>query len=199
MVMGLLLMAAGKSKRFKATSHGIHKLLYQNDAQSACILEKTYAKARGVFDSQAIYVVVNKLEHEVVQCAKQMGSPLLIVDSDGIGESISQAVTVCQNCSALLILHADLPLIQEATIQSVCDALQYSVIARPIYENQQGHPVGFQQQVYPQLMKLSADQGANHILKHYAVTSIPVKDRGTVQDIDTLNDALTYLKIHENT
>lgn len=190
--MKLLLMAAGRSKRFKTASHGIHKLLYRQSAETASILEMTYTKARNVFSAQEICIVVNTAEKKVQSHAKQFGSSVLAIQSHGIGESLAQAVNRYKNEPCLLVLHADLPLIQKISLQKVVDAMQYSTIARPIYKNQAGHPVGFQQALYSEFIKLSGDQGANKILQQYTITYIPVQDPGTIQDIDTPYDALKY-------
>lgn len=188
MAIGLLLMAAGRSRRFKAAWHGVHKLLYRQDASAPCILEVTYQKVCEVLDPSQICVVVNDAEPDVRQLAEKLGSPILVVCSQGVGESIAQAVTAHQNWSGILILHADLPFIQKETIQSVVDALNHHAIVRPIYQNHPGHPVGFQQAFYPKLMTLQGDRGANTILTQQAVTLIHVQDRGVLHDIDEPSD-----------
>lgn len=194
MAIGLLLMAAGRSRRFKIASHGRHKLLYQPDPSIPCILESTYQKARAIFDAQQICIVVNHAEPEVKQFAQRLESPVQLIHSNGIGESIAQAVTAHQDWSGILILHADLPLIQKETIQSVVGALEHHIMVRPLYQNHAGHPVGFQPLVYPQLIALKGDQGANKILAQDHVTFIPVQDEGSIQDIDTPKDFENYLQ-----
>lgn len=194
MTIGLLLMAAGHSQRFKNASGGIHKLLYPCDANNTAILNMTYQKARSIFLPEHICIVTNQAEPQVHFLASQLGSPTLHIQSDGLGESIAQAVLANQSWDALLILHGDLPFIQSSTIQEVYDALQHHMIARPIYHSQFGHPVGFQKSLYPQLMALQGDQGASAILKTYPVTYLLINDQGTIQDIDLPQDLMSHLQ-----
>lgn len=192
MTIGLLLMAAGHSQRFKDASKGIHKLLYPCDASNTAMLEIAYQKARTIFSADNICIVTNQAESKVHALASQLGSPTLQIQSHGLGESIAQAVTVNQSWDALLILHGDLPFIQSSTIQKVYEAMQHHVIARPMYHGQFGHPVGFQKSLYPQLMALQGDQGASQILKKFPVMSLPVEDQGSIQDIDHPQDLMNH-------
>lgn len=192
MTIGLLLMAAGHSQRFKNASGGIHKLLYPCDANNTAMLNMTYQKARRVFLPEHICIVTNQAEPQVHALASQLDSPIVQIQSNGLGESIAQAISNNQNWDALLILHGDLPFIQPSTIQAVYEAIQHHTIVRPSYHDQLGHPVGFQKSLYPQLMALQGDQGASQILKHYPITTLPIDDRGTIQDIDHPNDLKKY-------
>lgn len=192
MTIGLLLMAAGHSQRFKNASGGIHKLLCPCDANNTVMLNMTYQKAREIFLPEHICIVTNQAEPQVHALASQLESPTLQIQSDGLGESIAQAVSENQKWDALLILHGDLPYIQSSTIQAVYEAIQHHTIVRPSYHDQLGHPVGFQKSLYPQLMALQGDQGASQILKHHPITTLPIDDRGAIQDIDHPNDLKKY-------
>lgn len=193
MIIGLLLMAAGNSQRFKDQSNGLHKLLYPCSAHNTPMLMMTYQKARTIFSIENICIVTNQSEPNVHALASQLGSTTLQIQSHGLGESIAQAVTANQSWDALLILHGDLPFIQSSTIQKVYEAIQDYAIARPTYHGQFGHPVGFQKSLYPQLMTLQGDQGASQILKNFPVISLPVEDQGSIQDIDHPQDLMNYL------
>jgi molybdenum cofactor cytidylyltransferase len=193
MTIGLLLMAAGHSQRFKHASNGIHKLLYFCDASDMAMLNITYQKARAIFLPEHICIVTNQAEPQVHALASQLESPTLQIQSNGLGDSIAQAVSANQTWDALLILHGDLPFIQSSTIQKIYDAIQCYTIIRPIYHGQSGHPVGFQKSLYPQLVKLQGDQGASQILKNYPMTTLPVEDQGCIQDIDHPQDLMSYL------
>ncbi len=192
MTIGLLLMAAGHSRRFKHANSGIHKLLYPCDTNNTAMLNMTYQKARAVFSPEHICIVTNQAESDIHSLASQLGSPTLQIQSNGLGESIAQAVSANQTWDALLILHGDLPFIQSSTIQTIHDATQHHSIVRPIYHGQSGHPVGFQKSLYPRLMKLQGDQGASQILKSYPITTLPIADQGCIQDIDYPNDLVSY-------
>lgn len=188
MMIGLLLMAAGRSQRFKATHNGMHKLLYPMNDSFESMLETTYKTASQVFSPENICIIVNQEEQEVQKAAQKLASPTLSIQSNGIGESLAQAIHAHQHYDGLLILHADLPFIQAATIQSVHDALQSHDIVRPVYKEKCGHPVGFQKQRFAELIQLKGDEGANKILRNFTVHSLSVEDPGIIYDIDTLHD-----------
>ena len=193
MTTGLLLMAAGKSQRFKEANGGRHKLLYPCDKLYTSMLALTYQTARNIFSTDEICIITNNSEPMVHDLANQLGSPTLSIQTNGIGESIAQAVAHNQSWDHLLILHGDLPFIQSSTIQKVYDATQKHEIVRPCYKGIFGHPVGFQKSLYPQLMALQGDQGAMQILKKFSVIALPVEDRGSIQDIDHPQDLMSYL------
>ena len=188
MKYSILLMAAGKSQRFKASHNGMHKLLHPINESNHSMFSVTYAATTQVFAPKDIYIIVNKEDPDVKRAAKALGSPILTIQSNGIGESIAQAVYANQNYDGLLILHADLPLIRSSTIQSVRDALYEHSIVRPMYLGKYGHPVGFQQRYFSELMQLQGDEGANKILKNHDNTSLAIDDPGITYDIDTIHD-----------
>lgn len=193
MAIGLLIMAAGTSQRFKQASNGMHKLLYPYDQFDIPMLSMTYQTALQAFNPEEICIVVNEIEPTIIQLAKTFQSPVLTIQSNGLGESIAQGVTHQQSYDGLLILHGDLPFIQADTICQVRDELHNASIVRPEYLHQLGHPVGFQKIMFPLLMNLKGDTGASSILKNHSTTVITTHDRGSIQDIDTPKDLERYL------
>lgn len=181
-------MSAGRSQRFKASHNGMHKLLHPIDQSSQSMLSATYATVSKIFAPENICIIVNEEEPDVQRAAQKLGSPTLIIQSNGIGESIAQAVQSNQTYDGLLILHADLPFIQASSIEKVRDELQNHLIVRPSYQGKFGHPVGFQKQLFPELMQLKGDDGANKILKQFTIFPLPIDDPGVIYDIDTLQD-----------
>lgn len=87
---------------------------------------------------------------------------------------------------------ADMPYVQSQTVQAVIYAYEAEKIVAPVFwgENgveQQGHPVLFSSQFFPELAQLSGDNGARSVLRQHAlsVISLPVRDAGILRDIDT--------------
>jgi molybdenum cofactor cytidylyltransferase len=108
----------------------------------------------------------------------------------GMGDSIAAAVRATPGAAGWLILPADLPLVQPATLQAVAAALGPSAqAAQPHYRGQRGHPVGFAASAFAQLAGLSGNQGAAPVLRALRaarqVADIEVDDIGVVTDIDT--------------
>lgn len=194
MNINLLIMAAGNSKRFKQTSNNHHKLLHPcDDNNQTAMLTMTYQKACEVFHPDNICIITNHDEIAVTKLAQSLGCSVLTIHTQGIGDSIQQAVAAHKDKDALLILHGDLPFIRPDTIKNIANAIQLHEIVRPKYQQQFGHPVGFQKSFFPQLMALRNDQGANKILTEYPFTSININDAGAITDIDTLKDLEKFL------
>jgi molybdenum cofactor cytidylyltransferase len=108
----------------------------------------------------------------------------------GMGDSISAAVRATSDAAGWLILPADLPLVQPATLQAVARALvDPALAAQPSYRGGRGHPVGFASKCGPRLAALSGNQGAAPILRALRdaqqVVEVEVDDIGIVTDIDT--------------
>ncbi len=106
----------------------------------------------------------------------------------GMGDSIAAAVRATPEAQGWLILPADLPLIQPATLLAVAQALQQSSLAYPMFHGQRGHPVGFGRPYAAQLAGLTGNKGAAQLIIAGAATELIVTDVGCVTDIDTLQD-----------
>lgn len=193
MTIGLLLMAAGRSTRFKRTSHGIHKLVYPHNGST--LLEMTYQSACKAIPENDICIITNAFEPEVCELANQLTHSTLTIHSNGLGESIAQGIAFKRDWQGALILHGDLPYIQPESIQAIYTALQQHPIVRPSYDGKLGHPVGFQHYLFPSLMRLTGDQGAKAIMQNTTLTLIPLNDPGTIQDIDTLQDLEKFISL----
>lgn len=192
MTSNLLLMAAGNSLRFKAQS-GQHKLLYPIAHQT--ILEQTYATVHSIFPKEHIHIITNQAENEVCQLALTFGSPVLQIQSHGLGESIAQGIQHImhnRHSDNVLILHADLPFIQPTTIQAVLNAAAHFPIVRPSYQGKAGHPVSFQKHLYPELINLQGDQGAQKIISKHPHHLLMLDDKGSINDIDRPEDIKRY-------
>ena len=113
----------------------------------------------------------------------------------GMGDSIAAAVRKTLDAAGWLVLPADLPLIQPATLLRVAQALQTHPVVLPCYAGAdgndaplRGHPVGFSAVCRQDLLKLSGNKGAAGVIIDYAAIKIIVNDVGIVTDIDTVDD-----------
>lgn len=153
--------------------------------------------ASGGTGSKLKAMLVNKpvLEH-TLESVRATGLPWHLEDGGhaGMGDSIGAGVRATQNSkSGWLILPADLPLIQPATLLKVAQALvDGAAAAQAVYQGQRGHPVGFGASSGAALAALSGAQGAAQVLRALreagSVTDVPVEDAGILTDIDTLSD-----------
>jgi len=163
----VIILAAGRSARFRAASGGQDKL--HAPLGRGSVREHTLAA-----------VQASGLPWHVVEPAHTAH-----MDQPGMGDSIATGVRACAQAVGWLILPADLPLVQPATLRAVAQALANHVVVQPVYQGQRGHPVGFAAPCGPALMALSGDQGARAVLQTYTPFALPVDDAGCVHDVDT--------------
>jgi molybdenum cofactor cytidylyltransferase len=106
----------------------------------------------------------------------------------GIGYSIAAGVGARPDAPGWLILPADMPMVQPATIVAVAAALDQYPVAYAQYRGQRGHPVGFAAELYSELVMLSGDEGARRLIARYPAHGVDVDDPGVLIDIDTEQD-----------
>jgi molybdenum cofactor cytidylyltransferase len=139
---------------------------------------------------QALEALLNTAEIEHFVCPDSL---------QGMGHSIAN---VCQSAlqkleaegiapGACLIALADMPFIHPSSYQRIVTALdQGASIVRPEYHGQVGHPVGFAEGWWPQLVTLEGEQGARDFIARHREASmlIACDDPGVVYDIDRPED-----------
>ena len=185
-----ILLAAGSSSRF-----GSDKRCYPID--SVPMLQSTLA---AIVNAVCSVTVVLK-HNDVDKLSLLLGSfstdkriiPLFLDQPEaGIGSNLAQAVQqLPDDCDAVLVMLADMPYVQFKTVKTVVDAYENGRIIVPVFigddgVEQNGHPVLFAKQFFPQLVLLKGDVGARTVLQQYAkaVTFLPVSDSGILRDID---------------
>ncbi|NBD00722.1 NTP transferase domain-containing protein [Atlantibacter hermannii] len=175
----VIILAAGKGQRFRDSGGEVHKLDVLLDGKTV-------------------------LEH-VLDAANAAGLPWHLVrppgGTGGMGESIALGVTATAEASGWLILPGDLPLIRPESLRRVALALNEKPVVVPHYQSQHGHPVGFSYSYFTELSELCGEYGAKSIVKKACrmndVMELPLKDRGIVRDIDTLNDLCSMYSLLE--
>ncbi len=177
----VIILAAGRGERFRASGASTHKL----DA---------------ILHDQSV------LTH-VIQAVKDAGLEWHLVRPEGgtrgMGESIALGVSATVHAAGWLILPGDLPLIQPDSLRRVAEGLCEKPVVVPHYRQQQGHPVAFSHAYLPRLTALTGDMGAKEIVRsarlQHQVLDLALKDGGIVQDIDTLADlAQAERHLHRN-
>lgn len=164
----VIVLAAGKGERFKASGGAQNKL----DAM----------------------LCGRPVRGHVLEAVQASGLPCHLVerehtahiDNPGMGDSIACGVAATPNAHGWLILPADLPLIQPSTLLAVAQALQQHTVVVPVFQGQAGHPVGFQAACGPALMQLSGDTGARAVVAAHTAYRLTINDEGTVLDVDTV-------------
>lgn len=170
----VIVLAAGKGERFKTAGGKGHKL----DA---------LLQDRSVREHVLAAVQASGLPWHVVEPAH-----IQHLQNPGMSDSIACGVRATQAADGWLILPADLPLIQAATLRDMANALHQATqqhpacnVVVPLYQHQRGHPVGFSKACLNDLLRLRGDQGARSVVAQHLSMQVPVDDVGCVTDVDT--------------
>lgn len=164
----VIILAAGRGERFKASGGGQDKLNAMLCGQRVRDHVLAAVKASGLS-----YHVVER-EHTA-----HLANP-------GMGDSIACGVGATPQAHGWLILPADLPLIQSSSLLAVAQALQEHAVVVPYYRGQPGHPVGFQAACGQALIQLRGDKGARSVVAANTTYPLYLNDEGVVLDVDTV-------------
>jgi molybdenum cofactor cytidylyltransferase len=189
----VVVLAAGRGTRFRGPGHKLEQnlgiepgadtllartLRHAIATQLPVVVVTTPALAPAAHKLVAARDVVTLAEHDA------QGRPQPI----GMGHSIVAGVSATGDADGWLILPADMPLVQPATILAVAQGLERYPVCYAQYRGIQGHPVGFGTELYSELMALQGDEGARRIVARYAAQPITVDDPGVHIDVDTVED-----------
>lgn len=186
MITGILL-AAGFSRRFGPADKLMHALgdgmpLALAAARNLIqVLPASLAVVRPA--NTALAELLAGAGFEVVYCAAHE-----LEMADSLAAAVRHAGS---QAAGYIVALADMPYIRPATIASVTHALEEGVeIARPVYRQQPGHPVGFSARLRGELENLSGDEGARSVIarRRHEVRLIECDDPGILKDVDTPAD-----------
>ncbi|MEH6586127.1 MAG: nucleotidyltransferase family protein [Halioglobus sp.] len=180
MTTGILLLAAGSSRRFGSDKR---KALLPN---GQTLLSHTVRQA--LRSGLPVMVCLRGDDTELADQLQNLGASTLLcpVADEGMGSTLAYGVKHLPDWDRLLIALGDMPDIIPATFCKAAAALDTDDICQPCLNGTPGHPVGFSRAYFAQLAKLEGDSGARTVLRKNgeAVIRFPVDDPGIVRDID---------------
>ena len=154
-------------------------------------------RAAGGTDKLQEMLLGRRVRDWVTQAARNSGMPWHVVEAahtahistPGMGDSIACGVAATAGAAGWLILPADLPLIQTASLLAVAQMLQNHTVVVPLCAGQRGHPVGFGRQAGEELLALRGDGGAASVVAAWkqrgGVGTLELTDVGCITDVDT--------------
>ena len=184
MTIGVLLLAAGISRRFGADKRHAQvpggKTLLQSTIEriQASELPLLVCLAAGDIDTAGM------LREQDIACYCCHNS------TQGMGATLAEGVGQIGTWDGVLIGLADMPYIEAATYRAVAGQLTADSICVPISAGQRGHPVGFGTSFFSSLAGLGGDEGAKSLLGQHAdkIVQLEVADAGILRDIDRPED-----------
>jgi molybdenum cofactor cytidylyltransferase len=189
----VVVLAAGRGSRFRGSGHKLEQPVSTSNGADT-LLTRTL---RHAIATQLPVVVVTTpafaaTAHRLVAARDVVTLPERDAQGRlqpiGMGHSIVAGVSATGDADGWLILPADMPLVQPATILAVAQGLERYPVCYAQYRGIQGHPVGFGTELYSELMALQGDEGARRIVARYAAQPITVDDPGVHIDVDTVED-----------
>lgn len=195
---GIILLAAGTGSRFIAAGGEGNKL--------NAMLTETAENAVTVFDATLrqtlasglpVHVVTRPENRQVQASCARVGVPVTLTASLGTGESIAAGVRDTADWDGWLIHLADLPFVTPDIFIAVADTLRHALIVRPYWQNEPGHPVGFDRQMQEKLLQLHGDHGARDLIRSHDMLRLDFNNPAVIADID-LPEHLTHSPLISN-
>jgi molybdenum cofactor cytidylyltransferase len=189
-----VILAAGRSTRMG----GPNKLLAQITGRP---LARIAAEAALASKARPVVVVTGHQSETIADALRDL--PLQFVHNpdfaDGLSTSLRTGLAALpDDIDGAVVTLADMPQVDAALIDRLIaayDAEKGALIAVPVIDGKRGNPVLWSRRFFPELMALSGDVGARHLIAKYpeAVVEVPMTGQGALVDVDT-PDALAAVK-----
>jgi molybdenum cofactor cytidylyltransferase len=180
-----ILLAAGNSSRF-GSSKLMHRMpnglsmaiVSAMNLQPACdrvlaVLRPEQVALAGLLVAAGCQIVLSPDAHQ------------------GMGHSLAAAVGASADAASWLVALADMPFIDSSSHLAVASCLAKGArMVATQYQNQRGHPVGFSEACFHELLALTGDQGGRTLLLKNPrdIELVEVDDPGVILDIDHPHD-----------
>jgi molybdenum cofactor cytidylyltransferase len=182
----IIVLAAGKGSRFLGTDHKLAQRI-----GSATVLATTLRHA--IASQLPVVVVTTSRFADLARRGIAARDVVLLPEAGpdaglGMGHSIAAGVAARPDAGGWLVLPADMPLIEPASILAVARELAHHAVVYAQHKGRRGHPVGFATELYSELATLTGDEGARRLVSRYPAVGIEVEDPGVLVDVDTEAD-----------
>lgn len=181
---GILLLAAGFSRRFGAVKLGA--TLHNGDT----VIARTLQQIRGTAAPLRI-VTRPELQDLLLASGARADELVLCTDADqGMGHTLAAGMQALPEWDACLVCLGDMPFIATSTYARLLQALHRDRITLPVFDGRRGNPVGFGANWFAALRQCTGDAGAREVVRAnpQAIDSCTVEDPAVLKDIDTPQD-----------
>jgi molybdenum cofactor cytidylyltransferase len=189
-----VILAAGRSTRMG----GPNKLMAHVTGKP---LARIAAEAALASQARPVIVVTGHQSETIADALRDL--PLQFAHNpdfaDGLSTSLRTGLAALpDDIDGAIVMLADMPQVDAALIDRLIaayDAEKGALIAVPVIDGKRGNPVLWSRRFFPELMALSGDVGARHLIAKYseAVVEVPANGAGVLTDIDT-PDALAAVR-----
>lgn len=191
--VGVIVLAAGQGSRFRQVAGADKDKLLADctgrDGAVRSVIEQVLVSLPAELSRRVL--VTTEDRPQVIRMAQAYGFEIVLIESTGMGDSISAGVAACSQLDGWLIVLGDMPFILPSTVQQVLSGIADDGISVPLIDGEYGHPVGFGRTFGPGLMGLSGDRGAKPLFASAKVVEVAVDDPGVLWDVD-VPEALTF-------
>ena len=188
-MISAILLAAGQSKRLRYENKLIKN--YKGKHLINHIL-KSLIKSK----VNKIIVVLGHESRKIKKIVPKSKKIIFIVNlsyKKGISSSIKSGLKkISKKNIGFLIVHADMPLISEKILNTLCSAIKTKnkEIFVPVYKKKIGNPLAFKYSMIQYFRKIKGDRGAKKLIRLYKskVQIVNIKSKSILIDFDQLKD-----------
>jgi molybdenum cofactor cytidylyltransferase len=181
-----VVLGAGRSTRMGA----INKLIAEIGGKPLVRIAAEQALA----SRAAPVIVVTGHQREQVEAALA-GLPVRFVHNpdyaEGLGTSLKAGIAaVPEDADGAIVCLGDMPQVDSTLIDRLIGAFdpeRGALVVAPTIEGRRGNPVVWARRFFPDLMTVTGDTGARHLIASYpeAVAEVPVAGDAALTDVDT--------------
>jgi molybdenum cofactor cytidylyltransferase len=185
-------MAAGLGSRYRAQT-GADKLMapcLDEAGRYVTVLQQVLQKLKTV--GQRRIVVTRTDNVAVVNLAQREGFEVLHVQTQGMGETLAQAVAATPDHSGWLIALGDMPFVQPETFLRIAQLSSPEVIVVPCLQGRYGNPVAFGRTYFQSLCALTGDRGGRVLFDQGELRLMECNDPGIFHDVDLPDDLSSF-------
>ena len=194
----VIVLAAGKGTRFEGTQHKLEQILGGSTVLGTTLRQVIASHLKVVVVTTQALAPAARLHVAArdVVVLPEVGTPG--GEALGMGYSISAGVTARPDAAGWLVLPADMPLVQPATLVAVARQLANHAVVYAQHKGRRGHPVGFSAELYSELVALRGDEGARRLVSRFPALAVETDDPGVLVDVDTEADLEAVRRLSVN-